>query len=195
VQLNRRPYMDDYAIGCADFLANNAPIPSAWAESHFGLDWEGVRELREEDSKPLRSPGLFERIEFMADTCVLQTRCGFVFKGATPRDVANAAINPDMRFRERRIHLARYLEKFASWFSEDFILPRLITRLIGETGRLEALQEVMDDLLINEPHLAGDEEESDVRYWLWNMAELPPHFQKERAARLMSHAGILRGTE
>lgn len=193
VQLNRRPYLEDWAVGCADFLANNAPEPAAWAESHFGRDWEGIRELREEEgSKPLRNPNLLDRIEFLADTCVLHNHCGFVFKGTTAREVANAAVNPDGRIQEQRVHLAKYLVKFASWFSEDFILPRMVTRLIGETGRLEALQALMDELLAHEPHLAGDEGEEDVRFWLWNMSELPAQFQRERAAHLMRFAGVLR---
>merc|ERR1712083_465367 len=94
--------------------------------------------------------------------------------------------------QEQRIHLAKYLVKFASWFSEDFILPRMVTRLIGETGRLEALQVLMDDLLVHEPELAGDEGEEDVRFWLWNMSELPARFQRERAVHLLRHAGVLR---
>jgi hypothetical protein len=192
VQLNRVPYMDDWAIGCADFLANGAPEPLAWAETHFGRDWEGVRELREEEgSKPQRNPGLIDKIDLWADMVVMQNRCGFVFKGTSPKEVANSAVNPSPKLQERRRHLARYLEKFASWFSEDFILPRLVTRLIGETGRLEALQELMDDLVATQPQLAGEDGEEDVRYWLWNMAELPPVFQKERAVHLMRHVGLL----
>lgn len=192
VQLNRRPYLEDWAVGCADFLANNAPEPAAWAESHFGRDWEGIRELREEESKTLRSPNLLDRIEFLADTCVLHNHCGFVFKGKTAREVANAAVDPDGKRQEQRIQLSKYLVKFASWFSEDFVLQRMVSRLVGETGRLEALQVIMDDLLAEQPWLAGDEGEEDVRFWLWNMAELPAQFQQERAVHLMRHAGVLR---
>jgi len=198
VQLNRRPYLSDYSIGCVDFLADGAAPPPAWSESHFGRDWEGVRELRaeeglfgEEGPKPLRAPGIFDRIEFFADTCLLQTRTGFVFHGGTAREVANAAVNPNGR-REQRLQLARYLEKFASWFSEEFILPRMISRIIGETGRVEALQVFMDDLITLEPHLAGDDGEEDVRFWLWDMSELPAEFRVDRAAHLMRHIGVLR---
>jgi len=198
VQLNRRPYLSDYSIGCVDFLADGAAEPLAWEEAHFGRDWEGDRTLRreeglfgEEGPKPLRTPGIFDRIEFFADTCLLQTRTGFVFSGGTARDVANAAVNPAVKAPRRR-HLARYLEKFASWFSEDFILPRMISRLTGDTGRLEALQVFMDDLLAIEPDLAGEEGEEDVRFWLWDMSDLPARFRTERAARLMRHIGVLR---
>jgi hypothetical protein len=197
VQLNRRPYLSDYSIGCVDFLANGAAPPLAWSETHFGRDWEGVRELRAEETfgekgpKPLRTPGIFDRIEFFADTCLLQSRTGFVFKGATAREVANAAVNPAGP-RERRLHLARYLDKFASWFSEDFILPRMISRITGDAGRLEALQVFMDDLLTVQPELAGDEGEEDVRFWLWDMSDIPATFRTERAAQLMRHVGVLR---
>lgn len=197
VQLNRRPYLSDYSIGCVDFLADGAAPPLAWSESHFGRDWEGVGELRREEGlfgedgpKPQRTPGIFDRIEFFIDTGLVQSRTGFVFKGGSPREVANAAVNP-AGAREKRLHLARYLEKFASWFSEDFILPRMISRITGETGRLEALQIFMDDLLILEPDLAGGEGEEDVRFWLWDMSEIPAVFRKDRAARLMRHVGVL----
>lgn len=198
VQLNRRPYLSDYSIGCVDFLADAAPEPLAWEDAHFGRDWEGDRELRreeglfgEEGPKPLRTPGIIDRIEFFADTCLLQSRTGFVFGGGTARDVANAAVNPSQK-SEKRQHLARYLEKFASWFSEDFILPRMISRITGEAGRLEALQIFKDDLLEREPDLAGDEGEEDVRFWLWDMSDLPARFRADRAARLMRHVGVLR---
>jgi hypothetical protein len=194
VQLNRRPYLSDYSIGCVDFLAGGAAEPLAWDESHFGRDWEGVRELKREESRPQRAPGLFDRIEFMADTCLLQNHTGFVFRGSTARDVANAAVDPS-GLRWRREHLARYLLKFASWFSEDFILPRMISRISSDAGRLEALQVFKDDLVTLEPAWAGDEGEEDVRFWLWDMSELPAVFQKDRAARLMRHVGVLRSSE
>jgi len=197
VQLNRRPYLRDYSIGCVDFLADDAAEPTAWSESHFGRDWEGVRELRdggefgEQGPKPLRKPGIFDRIEFFADTCILQSRTGFVFSGGTAREVANASVNPAGR-SEKRLHLARYLEKFASWFSKDFILPRMISRITGDAGRVEALQVFLDDLLIIEPELAGEDGEEDVRFWLWDMSEIPAQFRTKRAARLMQHVGVLR---
>jgi len=199
VQLNRRPYLGDYSIGCVDFLANGAPEPLAWSESHFGRDWEGVGELRHEEGrfgedgpKPLRTPGIFDRIEFFSDTFLLQSRTGFVFKGATARDVANAAVNPASS-KDKRLRLARYLEKFASWFSEDFILPRMISRITGDTGRLEALQTLKDDLVRVRPDLAGDEGEEDVRFWLWDMSDLPAQFRQQRAVDLMRHVGVLHG--
>merc|ERR1719163_2268596 len=48
VQVNRRPYLSDYSIGCVDFLADGAVPPRAWSESHFGRDWESVPELKQE---------------------------------------------------------------------------------------------------------------------------------------------------
>jgi len=198
VQLNRRPYLSDYSIGCVDFLADGASPPLAWSESHFGRDWEGVRELRGEEGlfgeqgpKPLRTPGILDRIEFNIDTCFLQNHTGFVFRGATAREVANNAIDP-AGSKDKRLRLARYLDKFASWFSEDFILPRMISRITGDAGRLEALQAFKDDLVSLEPDLAGDEGEEDVRFWLWDMSELPAVFRTDRAARLMRHGGVLR---
>lgn len=191
VQLNRRPHLGDSALGCVDFLAED-PSPAAWAEQYFGLDWESVGDLRRglgARGEVQSRVGFFEYVSFIGD--FLTGNHSFVFWGSRPRDVANAAVDP-RGDAERRRHLARYLEKFASWFSEDFLLPRMVSRLTGEAGRCHALQVLLEDLLSREPGLAGDEDEQDVRFWLWDMAELPARFRPGRAAVLLRHAGVLR---
>merc|ERR1712187_1050710 len=119
---------------------------------------------------------------------------GFVFSGATVRDVSNAAVDPEGD-RELRLHLAKYLEKFTFWFSEAFLVPRIISRLIGDNGCLPALQAVMDDLLERRPALKGDSNEEDVRFWLWDMSVFPAQLRMDRAVLLLRHAGVLRSHE
>eukprot|EP00971_Amphidinium_carterae_P239162 4747857-Amphidinium_carterae.1 len=114
VQMNRRPLLDDVVVGCADFLAEESPEPAAWAEEHFGRDWEGVAALRKllgEKGHQQSEPGLFEVIHFLVSTC---WSTSFIFEGRFVREVANAAVDPRGP-RDKRLHLARYLEKFSSW--------------------------------------------------------------------------------
>jgi len=201
IQFNRRPYLSDWAYGCADFLAEMSAEeePGIWADENFGRDWEGVPELshgRTGDLRLLRrNPNLLDKAEFWAENLaiILQARTGFVFPGGSARIIANAAVDPN-GCKQKRQHLARYLEKFASWFSEDFLLPRMISRLTGDQGCLEALQVLMDDLLAKDAELAAQQEagEEDVRFWLWDVSEMPARFHSERAGALLRHSGVLR---
>merc|ERR1712216_1122076 len=77
--------------------------------------------------------------------------------------------------------------------SEDFLVQRMITRLTGDGGCLEALQAIMDDLIDQEPALKSTEEgEEDVRFWLWDMSVLPAVLRKDGAKRLLWHAEVLK---
>ena len=87
--------------------------------------------------------------------------------------------------------MAKYLDAFTYWFSEEFLVPRMITRLTGDDGCLEALQGLLEDLVLQEPSLRSTEEgEDDVRFWLWDMSGLPARLRMDRAARLLRHAEV-----
>lgn len=192
IQLNRRPCLNDIVVGCVDFLEYDS-TPPAWADAHFGRDWETVAALRSQlgsRAETQRQADLFQVLSFLAGYFWYT---GFVFKGSMVKEVANAAVDPDGP-RERRLHLAKYLDQFAYWFSEEFIVPRIISRLTGETGRLEAMQILMDDLVAGNPRLVGDEGEEDVRFWLWDMGQFPAVLRMPRAVRLLRHIGVLRKT-
>merc|ERR1712137_83339 len=191
VQLNRRPHLRDKAQGVFDFL-KEMPTPSIWAEEYFGKDWNSSQALRAQMGARGEEEGSHHFVElagFYLETVFRDHN--FVFDGATPLDIANCAIDPSSH-PDKRKHMAKYLEMFAYWFSESFMVPRMISRLTGESGRVEALQILMNDLLACEPALVGCSGEEDVRFWLWDMGELPAVFRTARAKRLLQHAGVLR---
>lgn len=180
VQLNRRPYMSDEVKGIADFLAAgmDESVAALWKEENFGHDWDSIRDLR--------GMGLTARRSV--------DRNVFIYHGYSARDVANAAV--DAKSSEvKKEHLARYLEQFTSWFGKDFILPRMVSRLTSDEGRLEALQTLFDDLAQQDPQWEAVEGEEDVRFWLWNMEEFPAKFRADRAERLLLHARVLRASD
>jgi hypothetical protein len=195
VQLNRRPHMRDFVVGCTDFLSFEED-PPAWKEEHFGFDWESRRELREAvvsrqkepDGEPTKV-GFFELIGLVSSIFGFS---GFVFSGASVQDVANAAVDPQGD-KEQQLHMAKYLERFTYWFSEEFLVPRMITRLTGDGGCLEAVQAIMDDLVSQYPSLRSQEDgEDDVRFWLWDMSQVPASLRRDRAQRLLRHAEVLK---
>lgn len=189
VELSRRPFLyDDTNAGVADFLGAgmHESLSILWREEHFGRAWESIGELRRRRPKARN----FVPQHFIFDECVsllgLCRACG----------VANAAIDPEGS-EAKRGRLAAYLEHFAFWFSRGFMLPRMVNRLLGDEGRPEALQLLLDDLLRLEaqgrpaPASASGEEE-DVRFWLWDMESFPAELREDRAERLLQHAGALR---
>lgn len=180
VQLNRRPYMSDEVKGIADFLAAgmDESVTALWKEENFGHDWENIRDLR--------GMGLTARRSV--------DRNVFIYHGYSARDVANAAV--DTKSSEvKKEHLASYLEQFTSWFGKDFILPRMVSCLTSDEGRLEALQTLFDDLAQQDPQWEAVEGEEDVRFWLWDMEEFPAKFRADRAERLLLHAHVLRASD
>jgi len=196
VQLNRRPHLSDFVVGCVDFLQCEGE-PAAWKTEHFGVDWESRKELREaaKTSRELEPDGTPTQVGFMEFLGLIGSIfgfSGFVFSGATVQEVANAAVDPEGD-KELRLHMAKYLEAFTYWFSEDFLVPRMITRLTGDGGCLEALQGLMDDLVVQEPALRSTKEgEDDVRFWLWDISCLPACLRTDRALRLLRHAEVLK---
>lgn len=177
IQFSRRPHLGDVAAAVADFLSAGMerPLSILWAEEHFGRDWESIGALRAH--RPIASPTPW---------------CSrFVFFESLAWQVANAALNPDAPELARR-RIARYLEGFTYYFSEEFMVPRMISRLIGEESRLEPLTLLRDALVQKEPHWAPAEDEEDVRFWLWDMEEFPAKLHMDRAVRLLQFAGALK---
>lgn len=56
----------------------------------------------------------------------------FVFPKANPKTMANQAVSSESHVRAMQRELAPYLERFAHYFSQDFLLERLMMRLIGD---------------------------------------------------------------
>lgn len=182
VELSRRPFMyDDNGIGVADFLraGMDESLAVLWKAENFGKDWSSIGDLRQAMPQ-VRRVGLY----------FIFNECASLFSAGHVCHLANEAINPRGNEAKQR-HAALYLEQFAFWFSEEFILPRMISRLIGEEGRPEALRVLRDDLVHLEPCWMPKEDEEDVRFWLWDMDAFPSRLRTDRARRLMQHTGAL----
>lgn len=193
VQFNRLPELGDILLGVADFLdgQTDEAMEVMWADEHFGHDWQNIQELRAK-WRGDREPKIFELVGNLAHVLVLQNLLrfeAFIFRGSNAREVAIAASNP-RGSSSKRWQMAKYLEQFAHWFSEDFLVPRMITRLTGDGGRLSALQTLKEDLVLSDPSFA--DENDDVRFWLWDMDAFPAQLRMHRACALLRRAGVLR---
>ena len=121
----------------------------------------------------------------------------FLFAGAVALDVANAAVSPSPEHAAARRALAPYLEQFASFFAEDFILERLAVFAVGDEGDVGALNAVFLAMqvagLVDDMDEADDDEstadDGDVRTWLWDL--MTGAFSKARARLLFEHLGVV----
>ena len=186
VAVPRLPFVLDEVKGVADFRAAGVPgMELLWTPENFGRKVESVPGLRDAGSTAVRR---------------VQTD-RFLFAGAVALDVANAAVSPSPEHAPARRALAPYLEQFASFFAEDFILERLAVFAVGDEGDVGALNAVFRAMeaagLPDGTAACGDGEASadagdvpsDVRTWLWDL--MSGEFSKARARLLFEHLGIV----
>eukprot|EP00927_Polykrikos_kofoidii_P038851 TRINITY_DN33295_c1_g1_i1.p1 TRINITY_DN33295_c1_g1~~TRINITY_DN33295_c1_g1_i1.p1 ORF type:complete len:578 (-),score=71.32 TRINITY_DN33295_c1_g1_i1:49-1782(-) len=177
-----QPFMLDTPISCVSFLdcLDPEPLRALWSPENFGKSFLSVPEC----SAPT------------VRTTLPNHYSNFIFDGRQPWQAANHAVEPST-VPERREKLRPYLEQFASYFSKEFLVPRLAQHLLANDETRVALQVVMDHLPQEQRELgrgSGElhDEENDVRFWLWNLEVLPSVLRLDRAVAVLRHAGILR---
>lgn len=182
VAVPQLPFVLDEVKGVADFRAAGVSgMELLWKPENFGRKFESVPGLRDAGSSAARR--------------VPTDR--FLFTGAVALDVANAAVSPSLKHEAARRALAPYLEQFASYFAEDFILERLAIFAVGDEGDVGALNAVFRAIeaagLLDDTAACGDGEpsadEGDVRMWLWDL--MSGEFSKSRARLLFEHLGVV----
>mmetsp|Transcript_19115 Transcript_19115/g.19246 ORF Transcript_19115/g.19246 Transcript_19115/m.19246 type:complete len:850 (+) Transcript_19115:122-2671(+) len=165
IQFNRKPLLDDpWVLGCADFLSAGmeSQIQALWSEDNFGKSFESVSECRGEIlCKDVSNSPLLE--------------------GKTPIEIATSLCDPYPRGIERRSLIMPYLTQFCSYFRPSFLLPRLISRMLQDEVAERHLDTVFEFY-----RFLWDEKEEDVRYWLWDVEEVPPVLHIDRALKLFS---------
>lgn len=176
VRSPRFPFLLDYSISAVSFLdtLDASQVTELWHPDNFGKPFSAV--------PGCRTPRVRGRIP--------NHFFNFLFTGMQPWQIANSAVDPRDFFVERRKKLQVYLEQFAWYFSEEFLVPRLTQHLLDREETREALQAVFEELPPAEQ--AEQAEELDVRFWLWNLEVLPAQFRIDRAVRLLRLAGLLR---
>lgn len=174
VSCPRLPFMLDAPFAAVSFLdaLDADQMAELWLEEHFGKPYQAVPGCR----RP------------RAHTAIAHHECNFIFHGVQAWLVANNAIERE-GLRERRERLRPYLEKFASCFSLEVLVPRLSQHLLASDDTRAALQVVLDEL---RGEAAGGDAEADVRYWLWDLEAVPARLRVSRATRLLERAGLLR---
>ena len=183
VAVPRLPFVLDEVKGVADFRAAGVPgMELLWKPENFGRKVESVPGLRDAGSSAARR--------------VSTDR--FLFAGAVALDVANAAVSPSPEHEAARRALAPYLEQFASYFAEDFILERLAVFAVGDEGDVGALNAVFrameaaglhDDTAACDGDGEPSADEGDVRMWLWDL--MSGEFSMSRARLLFEHLGVV----
>jgi len=108
----------------------------------------------------------------------------FVFEGETPRQVANAALDPSDANAAKRREMAPYLERFMAWFDERLVLEKLFQRLCEERPR------DMERYVAHVRAAAGEAAEGDFRHWLWDQETW--RFDVPRALVFFASLGLVR---
>lgn len=196
VRCPRAPFFLDTPISAVSFLdvLDGNQLRALWRPENFGKPFTAVSECSEPKSRGH----------------VANHYSNFLFNGRQPWQIANNAVDKNTP-AERRRQLQPYLVQFAWYFSEQFILPRLIQHLLEHDDTRDALQVVydeirQDDLLPEEvtgarakpvgsqsgPQPTDAFHENDVCLWLWDIEVLPAVLVTENAARLLRHAGIFK---
>ena len=74
------------------------------------------------------------------------TRGRFVFDG-TPKQIANSAVDAAVSRSRERKRISKYLDQFAHYFSKNFLLEKLIVRLLRDSTNLSHLKILFSNLL------------------------------------------------
>jgi len=167
VSCPRQPHIHDGCTWFADFLEADLgdALNQYWQDQYLGRSFEGLsftRSLRVQKKMPAYT---------------------FIFQGSNPKEMANNALNPFPENAARRAHFARYLERFAHYFSEDFVLERLWQCLF---------QTCEADLAIYFEHFRRERgvEEEDVRYWVHDPEDFS--IRRECLTDLFSAVGLVK---
>ncbi len=114
---------------------------------------------------------------------------------------ASNAIDPSPGNCNRRARLGLYLHQFCSFFTEDVILPRLLTALTSDTPATDSvgagaaagdLARVFADL--QRAGVAPNDRES-AQEWLWDIASDPATFNAAAARVLFAAIGIAKAAD
>mmetsp|Transcript_112520 Transcript_112520/g.313030 ORF Transcript_112520/g.313030 Transcript_112520/m.313030 type:complete len:246 (+) Transcript_112520:17-754(+) len=111
VRLPREAHMSDEAKGICMFMdaKMDGELQELWRPENVGKPFAGIR------GRP--SPTRVER-NF------------FVFRGATPKAIANAAVDDSPDLAAHRSQLAPYLQQFAAYFKEECLLEPMLNNLM-----------------------------------------------------------------
>lgn len=205
VRTSRVPLLHDVCCGIIDVsqlprAGMEKAMTALWADSNLGRDWEGV-------------PGVARTMLRSVSSGVMY-RNQFPFAGSgSPGGIAMAALSAAASSATDRGHIAVLLRQFASYFKPQLVLPRLVSALTAEPALLAHAQVVFERLKAAQPRLrgarplkeepdaahleaAGDytvaAETTDIRYWLWDLDDLPPSFHMEAALALFRYLGVVK---
>ena len=166
-------FSDSQTNGLVSFLdrGKNASVANLWDPENFGKSYQSS----------IRKHG---RIR---DTHVVRFRSFVVDRMYHPKDLANALVDVSKEAQTFRKGLKPYLEQFASYFSEDFLLERLIGHVIRDDALKKNLEVIWRSC-------GGDDGETDgVQYWLYDDEY---KLRKDRATQLLRCVGgVLKGPQ
>jgi len=181
IRCPRLPFLLDTPVSSVSFLdaLHGDQVKALWHPDNFGKSYEAVPDCREPQARGR----------------VTNHWSNFIFSGRQPWQIANSAVDPATD-PERCKKLKPYLDQFAWYFSEEFLVPRLTQHLLERDDTCAALQVVLNELYGYSSSVlfdadAGDPER-DVRFWLWDVESFPAVLRKERAVQLLRCAGLLR---
>jgi hypothetical protein len=177
-------YMDDnnYDQGCIDFraIAKKDPelmkvLEAFGRKENFGKGYGAISETKtmKVGSTSISPP--------------------FIFTGQNPRHLANEALRQDDSpdAKEKREHLAGYLETFMSFFKTDFFVEKAIVSLIQEREKtLEVVFKAMMQQKKAEAKEDGNGYEDELKFWLWDV--MSGSFSVENGVELLKYCEILK---
>lgn len=201
VQLPFPPTWSDgcHEMGLIEFWDCGPCMEQAWTEfakpEHFGLSYEGIRALKN------------IRRTFFVERCKKPFLKG---RGLVPKQMANAFADPSQRAGVLRVRAAKYLERWAYFFTRDFFLTKCVNVMSQEghpefTGFVAMLQVLFDKfkmlpieitLMPPPPPCNGDGAEDSVDgedggVMLFLFDEDTYELRLDRAESLFRFAGLL----
>ena len=185
VRTSRAPELLDEATGFCDGAAALCPtaLAALWAHSALGRPWDGLRGVKD---LPL------------AAAVPADTFCGWRasrLDSSVPTVLAYATRCADggRRFAENRARFAKvYLAQFASYLSENFVLPRLTALVLTQPSHVALLLPAVRLHLREEAVTDSESVSEEPGEYLYNMDDFPPTLRTHRARALFQLLGILR---
>jgi hypothetical protein len=177
VNLRRAPFLGDEpkgAIAYLDFFKNGKNcemVKLIWDVSNLGKSFEGI----------YSSP---QKLTQARNQYIYSNRNYFLWTGNNINTVVRSALEVSGgKVEENQRKLEEYLEQFIYYFSEDYVLEGMYRSLALEEELVEAMNCAFKD------RLKGD---GDIRYWLWDMEQDTPVFQKQNARKFFSLLGVIK---
>lgn len=171
VKLNRSPLLSDEVKGFAAFTNGllSRDLDKLWNPENVGKNWEAIFGRNYQPRYNKRVP-----------------KNRFFFDGDSITGLVNACLEGSS---SERWNLLPYLDAFARYFSEEFVIEWLCTNFLANDRLLLSLNAVFRHVAPSTNEF--EEADGQARYWFWDV--MSGVFRRDRAVELFRFVGICKG--